>query len=199
MSLLRGASVAAGADWVGFVFFARSPRCVSPPQAAGLSARHPGGPKRVGLFVAPTDDEVEAVLAAMPLDVLQLNVPTDRAVELRRRFGVPVWRALGISARSELPNANGGADAVLIEAKPPPNSTRPGGNAVTLDWSILSGWQPGFDWLLAGGLTPANVANAIRVSGAPAVDVSSGVESSPGVKDAGLIRAFVAAARAANQ
>lgn len=192
------ACVAAGADYVGFVFFARSPRGVSPSQAAFLSARHPGGPKRVGLFVAPTDDEVAAALAAMKLDILQLNVPADRAVELRQRFGVPVWRAVGISARSELPNADGGADALLIEAKPPPGATRPGGNAVTLDWSMLSGWQPSFDWLLAGGLTPANVATAIRLSGAPAVDVSSGVESSPGVKDAALIHAFVEAAHAAN-
>lgn len=192
------ACVAAGADYVGFVFFARSPRGVSPSQAAFLSARHPGGPKRVGLFVAPTDDEVAAALAATKLDILQLNVPADRAVELRQRFGVPVWRAVGIAARSELPNADGGADALLIEAKPPPGATRPGGNAVTLDWSMLSGWQPSFDWLLAGGLTPANVATAIRLSGAPAVDVSSGVESSPGVKDAALIHAFVEAAHAAN-
>ena len=188
-------AVAAGADWVGFVFFPRSPRRVTPAQAAALSARHPGGPKRVGLFVAPGDDEVAAVLSAVRLDVLQLDVEAPRARELRARFGVPVWRAVGLTRADELPLATEGADGFVIEPAPPPGATRPGGNAIALDWSLPAGWAAPVPWILAGGLTPANVAEAIRRSGAAAVDVSSGVERSRGVKDPALIRAFVAAAR----
>ena len=109
---------------------------------------------------------------------------------------MPVWRAVGVATHADLP-CETGADRLLIEAKPPADATRPGGNAIALDWCLLSGWPAPVPWLLAGGLTPANVAAAIRASGAPGVDVSSGVERSPGVKDPALIRAFVAAARAA--
>jgi phosphoribosylanthranilate isomerase len=190
------AAVAAGADWVGFVFFARSPRHVTPAEAAGLSARHAGGPYRVGLFVEPTDDEVAAALAAVKLDVLQLYVPAQRAAALRARFGVPVWRAVGVCERADLPGAAAGADGLVIEAKPPAGATRPGGNAVAFDWSLLAGWSAPAPWLLAGGLRVDNLAEAVRLTGAPAVDVSSGVERAPGVKDPALIRAFIAAARA---
>ncbi len=187
----------AGADWIGLVFFPRSPRFVTPSQAAALSARQEGGPLRVGLFVAPTDEAIAETLAALPLDILQLHAPPARVAEIRARFGLPVWRALGVAERADLPATAEGADALLVESKPPASATRPGGNAQRFDWSLLQGWKPPCPWLLAGGLTPGNVAKAIRISGAPAVDVSSGVESSPGVKDAGLIRAFVAAARGA--
>jgi phosphoribosylanthranilate isomerase len=190
------AAVAAGADWVGFVFFARSPRHVTPAEAAGLSARHAGGPARVGLFVEPTDDEVAATLAAVKLDVLQLYGPARRAAALRARFGVPVWRAVGVRERADLPGAAAGADGLVIEAKPPAGATRPGGNALAFDWSLLAGWTAPAPWLLAGGLRADNVAEAVRVTGAPAVDVSSGVERAAGVKDPALIRAFIAAARA---
>jgi phosphoribosylanthranilate isomerase len=190
-------AVAAGADFVGFAFYGASPRCVTPAQAAALSSRHKGGPRRVGLFVAPEADEIAAVLAAMKLDVLQLYVPAARAATLRTRFGLPVWRAVGVSARTDLPHDAGGADRLLIEAKAPAAASRPGGNAVAFDWSLLSGWTAPCPWVLAGGLTPDNVAAAIRATGAPAVDVSSGVERAPGVKDPALIRAFIAAARAA--
>jgi phosphoribosylanthranilate isomerase len=188
-------AVAAGADWVGFVFFARSPRVVTPGQAAELSGRHQGGPLRVGLFVEPTDDEVAAALAAVPLDVLQLYVAPARAAELRARFGVNVWRAVGVAGPADLPARAEGADGFIVEPTPPPGATRPGGNAVALDWSIPAGWPAPAPWLLAGGLTPGNVAAAIRASGASAVDVSSGVESRKGVKDPALIAAFVSAAR----
>jgi hypothetical protein len=124
-----------------------------------------------------------------------LPQPAPRVAELRGRFGLPVWRGVGVSVAGDLPYHTDGADALLIEAKPPKNATRPGGNAVTFDWDILAGWRPGFDWLLAGGLTLANVAEAVTRSGAPAVDLSSGVESAPGVKDPALIRAFVLAAK----
>jgi phosphoribosylanthranilate isomerase len=190
-------AVAAGADFVGFNFFPASPRCVTPAQAAALSSRHAGGPRRVGLFVAPEADEVAAVLAVLKLDALQLYVPAERAAELGAHFGLPVWRAVGIAARADLPHDAGGADRLLIEAKAPAEARHPGGNAVAFDWSLLSGWTAPCPWVLAGGLTPGNVATAIRATGAPAVDVSSGVERAPGVKDPALIRAFIAAARAA--
>lgn len=190
-------AVAAEADWIGFVFFARSPRVVSPGEAAALSARREGGPLRVGLFVAPGDAEIAAAVAAVRLDCLQLYVDAARAAEIRTRFGVPVWRAVGVTGPGDLPARSDGADGFVVEPKPPPGATRPGGNAVALDWSMLAGWRAPAPWLLAGGLTPDNVAAAIGASGAAAVDVSSGVESRPGAKDAALIRAFVAAARGA--
>ncbi|HEY1931630.1 MAG TPA: phosphoribosylanthranilate isomerase [Acetobacteraceae bacterium] len=190
------AAIEAGADWVGFVFFPPSPRFVTPAQAAALSERHPGGPPRVGLFVDPTESAIADVLAKFRLDVLQLYGPVDAAA-LRERFGVTIWRAVGIDTAADLPRDAGGADALLLEAKPPPDATRPGGNAAVFDWSLLRGWSPPVPWLLAGGLTPDNVADAIRATGATAVDVSSGVERGRGVKDPALIRAFIANAHAA--
>ena len=189
------ATVAAGADWLGFVFFAASPRAVSPAQAAALSARQTGGPLRVGLFVEPTDAEIVAVLGAVRLDVLQLYVAAPRAADIRSKFGLPVWRAVGVTQAADLPAEAGGVDGFVVEPKPPPGATQPGGNATALDWSLLAGWRAPAPWLLAGGLTPGNVAEAIRASNAGAVDVSSGVESRRGVKDPALIAAFVAAAR----
>ncbi len=189
-------AVDAGADWVGFVFFARSPRHVSAAEAAALSARRPGGPPRVGLFVAPDTTEIAAVLETVRLDALQVYGDADFPT-IRARFGLRLWRPVGIAARADLPADCRAADALLIEAKPPADATRPGGNAASFDWSLLRGWQAACPWLLAGGLTPDNVADAIRATGAPAVDVSSGVESAPGRKDPALIRAFIAAARGA--
>ncbi len=189
--------IATAADYVGFVFFPPSPRFVTPTQAAALSARHTGGPKRVALLVKPDDDLVADVVATLHPDILQLYAPIARVAELRARFGLPVWRAVGVSQAADLPTSADGADALLIEAKPPTDATRPGGNATVFDWSLLAGWKPGYDWLLAGGLTPDNVAAAIAATEAPGVDVSSGVETTPGVKDAAMIRAFVKAARTA--
>jgi phosphoribosylanthranilate isomerase len=191
------AAVEAGADWVGLNFFPPSPRYVTPAQAAALSARHADGPRRVGLFVDPTDAEIAATLDAVALDIIQLHATPGRASDIRARFGRPVWRAVGIAAAADLPVTSEGADAILLDAKPPKDATRPGGNAARFDWSLLAGWHPGFPWLLAGGLTPENVADAIRATNAPAVDVSSGVESAKGVKDPARIRAFIAAVRRA--
>lgn len=190
------AAVEAGADWIGLVFFPPSPRYVTPAQAAALVARYPDGPPRVGLFVDPTAEQVAAVLEAVKLDVLQLYGAADVA-GLRARFGRTVWRAVGIGSAGDLPTHSGGADALVLESKPPPDATRPGGNAARFNWSVLRGWQAPAPWILAGGLTPDNVAGAIRSTGATAVDVSSGVESSRGVKDPALIRAFIANARGA--
>ncbi len=191
------AAADAGADWIGYVFFPPSPRAVTPAQAAALDA-HRRGPARVGLFVDPSDDDVAQALTALPLDVLQIHASAGRAAALRTRFGVPVWHVIGVGTAADLPKSASGVDGLLLDAKAPPGATRPGGNALSFDWSILHGWAAPLPWLLAGGLTPGNVADAVHVSGASAVDVSSGVESTRGVKDAALIRAFVQAARSAD-
>jgi len=197
------AAVAAGADWIGFVFFPLSPRALTAEEAASLSARAPapdrGGPRRVGLFVDPTEAVVAAALGALRLDILQLHADASRVVALRARFGLPVWRALGVASAADLPMRMDGADAFLLDAKPPPTAARPGGNAQAFDWSALAGWVAPGPWVLAGGLTPENVAGAVRATGASAVDVSSGVERAPGVKDPALIRAFIHAARTAER
>ncbi len=190
------AAVAAGADFVGLVFFPPSPRSVTPAKAADLAARTPAGIGKIGLFVEPATEEVETVLRHLALDALQLYVADPaRAARLRARFGLPVWRALGIASRTDLPIAAEGADRLVLEAKPPSTASRPGGNAARFDWSLLRGWQSPAPWLLAGGLTVGNVRQALHETGARAVDVSSGVESARGVKDPALIRAFIAAAR----
>jgi phosphoribosylanthranilate isomerase len=190
------AAVEAGADWVGFVFYPPSPRHVADDTAAALSARVSGGPGRVGLFVDPTDAEVESVLRTISLDALQLYTGAHRVAELRARFGRPVWHALGIKTEADLPTTASVAERLVLEAKPPSDATRPGGNAARFDWSVLRGWRAPAPWILAGGLTPDNVRMAILATGAAAVDVSSGVERRPGIKDPALIRAFVTAARA---
>ena len=190
------AAVEAGADWVGFVFYPPSPRHVASETAAALSARLRTGPGRVGLFVDPADELVESVLGAVRLDALQIYAASGRVAELRARFGRPVWQALGIETEADLPVTAGSAERLVLEAKPPAEATRPGGNATQLDWSVLRGWRAPVPWVLAGGLTPDNVRMAVLATGATAVDVSSGVERRPGIKDPALIRAFVAAARA---
>jgi phosphoribosylanthranilate isomerase len=192
------AAADAGADYLGFVFFPPSPRCVSPAQAAALRAVRPEAPPGIGLFVKPSLDEVATVLAAMRLDGLQIYGDPALARAIRARFGLPVWLALGVSASADLAAAERaaeGLDGMVIESKPPLGATRPGGNAAALDWSLLAGWNPPLPWLLAGGLAPDNVAEAIARSGATGVDVSSGVEQAPGVKDKALIRAFIKSSR----
>ncbi len=194
------AAHSAGADWIGFVFFPRSPRAVTPEQAAtlsrGIRPAVGGGPGRVGLFVDPAGQEIADALAAVPLDALQLYTDAGRAAELRARFGIPVWRAVAVAGAADLPDTMAGADALVLDARAPADAARPGGNARAFDWSPLAGWAAPGPWVLAGGLAPGNVAEAVRLTGARAVDVSSGVERAPGVKDPDLIRAFVAAARA---
>ncbi len=199
------AAAEAGADWIGFVFFPASPRAVTPGAAATLSGRAQGGPKdgpgggpsRVGLFVEPDDAAIARVLDAVALDALQLYASAERVAAIVQRFGVPAWHALGIGDAGQLPHAPGAASLLLIEPKPGPGSILPGGNGIALDWSMLAGFRPPYPWMLAGGLTPDTVAAAVRATGAPAVDVSSGVERARGVKDPALIRRFIATARAA--
>ncbi len=185
----------AGADWIGFVFFALSPRHVTPQAAAALSGRVTGGSLRVGLFVDPTMAVINRVLDTVNLDVLQIYGALNHLDEIKARSGLPFWRPVGINGAADLPTDALNADRLVLEAKPPIAATRPGGNATTFDWGILREWSAPAPWVLAGGLTPENVAMAIQETEADAVDVSSGVERSKGIKDATLIRAFIAAAK----
>ncbi|MBM3592649.1 MAG: phosphoribosylanthranilate isomerase [Alphaproteobacteria bacterium] len=190
----------AGADMVGFVFFPPSPRAVTANQAGLLARSYADGPKRVGLFVDPDDAMLAAILAEVPLDILQLQgeeTPA-RAGEIRARFGKPVVKALGIGSKNDLARLPAYADKVdyfLLDARPPSGSALPGGNAQAFDWALMENEKPPRPWLLAGGLTPANVVEAIATSGAPGVDVSSGVERARGIKDPAAIAAFIAAAK----
>ncbi len=138
---------AGSADWVGFVFFPPSPRFVTPARAAELT-RLPG-PPRVGLFVDPTDAAIADALAQVRLDVLQLVAAPERAAAIRRQFGLPVWRAVGIHSVDDLPTEAAGVDALLLDAKAPPDAALPGGNAQRFDWSVLRGWSAPTPWLLA--------------------------------------------------
>ncbi|MCP1243457.1 phosphoribosylanthranilate isomerase [Acetobacter lambici] len=192
------ACVEHGADWIGFVFFERSPRFVTPQQAAGLTTRGLGRASTVGLFVHPSDEDIARVLEHAALDVLQIYASEERAHQVAQVFGLPVWLSFPVAGPQDLP-VSCPVQRVLIEPRPPKDATRPGGNAQKLDWSMLSGWKPVFPWMLAGGLKVDNVAEAVRITGAPAVDVSSGVESAPGVKDPALIASFVRNARQAGR
>jgi phosphoribosylanthranilate isomerase len=193
------AACQAGATMLGFVFYPPSPRAIAPAAAGALIARLPADVRPVGLFVDATEEDIAAVLGAAPLGMLQLHGAESpaRCAELRARFGLPVMKALGIAEAADLDAVAAYApvvDWLLLDAKPPPGASRPGGNAAVFDWSLLAGRAVPRPWLLAGGLVPGNVADAIRATGAPGVDVSSGVERARGVKDAGLIRAFIQAA-----
>ncbi|WP_199259838.1 phosphoribosylanthranilate isomerase [Paracoccus binzhouensis] len=195
------AAVDAGARYVGFVFFPKSPRHVSPGVAAALAAQVPLGVAKVGLFVNPDDAALDAVLARVPLDLIQLHgaeTPA-RVAEVKARSGLPVMKAVGVAEPQDLDalwDYGLVADMLLIDAKPPKEAVLPGGNGLAFDWRLLAGRQILKPWLLAGGLTPENVHEAIRLTRAPGVDVSSGVESAPGVKDPERIRSFIARATA---
>lgn len=185
---------ASHADWIGLVFFAGSPRCVTPTEAAALLHGR-RTPRKVGLFVSPEDAEVMETLRLVELDVLQVYASETRLEQLRTLTGLEVWRSVGVSSRADLPDRSA-ADALVVESRPLAGSTRPGGNAHAMDWDLTRGWAAPVPWMLAGGLTPGNVGEAIARSGTRAVDVSSGVESRLGVKDPALIRDFVDAVRA---
>ncbi|MCH4092610.1 phosphoribosylanthranilate isomerase [Acetobacter sp.] len=186
-----------GADWIGLNFFAKSPRHVTPMRAAELARRVDGSRSVcVGLFVEPTDEEVTAVLDAVPLDVLQLYTTAERALSLARRSGKEVWLSCPVSNRADLP-VQCDVQRLVIESRAPKDAGRPGGNGLTLPWDVTAGWTAPVPWILAGGLTPENVGQAVRVSGAPAVDVASGVESEPGIKDPTAIKQFIERARSA--
>jgi phosphoribosylanthranilate isomerase len=197
------AALAGGAAYVGLMFYPPSPRFLGLDAAQRLAERVTTPARRVGVFVDPTDEALAAILAHVPLDALQLHGQESpaRVAEIRRHFALPVIKAVKIAGSSDLDEARAqeaAADILLFDAKAPPDrpGALPGGNALSFDWRIIAGERWALPWLLSGGLNAGNLAEAVRTSGARAVDVSSGVESAPGIKDPVMIRTFLAAARA---
>lgn len=196
------ATAAAGAAYAGFVFFPKSPRNVSPDTARDLAVAAPIGLAKVGLVVNPSDDLLDAICSVVPLDMIQLHgqETPERVTEVRTRWGLPVMKAVGVADEEDLTKLalyQQVADQILVDAKPPKGANLPGGNGLAFDWRLVAGRRWTKPWMLAGGLSPDNVAQAVEMTGVSQVDVSSGVESAPGIKDALRIAAFVAAARAA--
>lgn len=196
------AATRAGAGYVGFVFFPKSPRAVSIDEAQALAIEVPPGVAKVALTVNADDAQLEAILDKVPLDMLQLHgsESPERLAEVRRKFGLPVMKAVGIGSAEDLPRLEAAmkvADQVLVDARAPKDAVLPGGNGVAFDWRLIANRRWPVPWVLAGGLTPENVAEAIRLTGATQVDVSSGVETAPGLKDAAKIEAFIRAAHGA--
>lgn len=192
------AALDAGARWVGLVFFPKSPRNVSIATAAELSRMVGTGTRVVGLFVDPSDELLADVTGQVPLDLIQLHgsETPERVAAIRARFNLPVMKALKVGDTADLDAATAYepvVDMLLFDAKPPRGAILPGGNGVAFDWSLLTGRVWSKPWMLSGGLDPANAAEAIRATGARAVDVSSGVEEAPGRKSPDLIRAFLEA------
>ena len=194
------AAAEAGAAYVGFVFFPKSPRNVLVERARDLALEVPVGVAKVALTVNADDATLDRITAEVPLDMLQLHgtETPERVAAVRDRFGLPVMKAVGVSEAGDLAALDGYfevADQILVDAKPPKTSVLPGGNGLTFDWRLVAGRRWPVPWMLAGGLTPENVAEAVRLTGVEQVDVSTGVETAPGQKDAGLIRAFLQATR----
>jgi len=184
------------ADMLGFVFFPPSPRALTAETAAALLENVPSGTDRVGLFVDPSNDQLDAILGKARLDLLQLHgdETPERCRAITIYFGLPLIKAIKVSGPEDIEKAREYEDIVdwlLFDACPPKGATRPGGNGLSFDWDMLKGKSFKRPWLLSGGLTPDNLEEAVRRSGAAAVDVSSGVESAPGKKDPAKIRAFL--------
>jgi phosphoribosylanthranilate isomerase len=195
------AAVTHGADMVGFVFYPPSPRNLGAEQAQVLLHDVPSGIDRVGLFVDPETDFLDQILGKARLDLLQLHgdETPERCRAISVYFGLPIIKAIKVSTKADLKMAKDYEDTVdwlMFDARPPADGALPGGNGKAFDWTILKGAEFKRPWLLAGGLTPDNLSQAVQQSGASAVDVSSGVESAPGQKDPAKIRAFLDAARA---
>ena len=192
----------AGADMVGFVFFPPSPRHISFAAARALGARVRGRAKKVALTVDADDATLDAIVESLQPDLLQLHgkeLPA-RVWALKKHFGLPVMKAIAVEAKADLSaieTYSTLADRLLFDARPPREATRPGGLGRSFEWHLLEHIEPGVPFMLSGGLHAGNVAEALRITHAPAVDVSSGVERAPGEKDPDKIRAFVRAAREA--
>lgn len=196
------AAIVGGAAYLGFVFYPPSPRAVSPAEAARLCATTPDGIARVALFVDADDAAIAAVLDVAPIDVLQFHgaESPERVAEAKARFGRRVMKAVAIAGPDDVLDAaryEETADLLLFDAKPPRRpDALPGGNGLAFDWGLIAGYSWRLPWMLSGGLTAELLPEAVRVSGAACVDVSSGVETRPGRKDPAKIRAFLAAAGA---
>lgn len=193
-------TVAAGADYIGLVFFPKSPRNLDFDTAQRLAQQVPSHVKTVALMVNPSDDFLRELLEHVDVDILQLqgSESAERVREIKELSGKPVIKALGVSSQDDLATLEsykGLADQILLDAKAPKDADRPGGNGASFDWSLLTNTSIDVPWMLAGGLTIENVKEAITVSHARQVDVSSAVESTPGVKDKEKVRAFIAAAK----
>ena len=192
------AAVEAGAGYVGLVFFPKSPRNVSLEAAAALARDVPPGVAKVALVVDADDALLDEITTQVPIDMLQLHGGESpaRVAEIRARYGLPVMKAVGIAEVGDLDKLDAYmpvADQILVDAKPPKEAEVPGGMGVPFDWRLIAGRHWAKPWMLAGGLTAQNVGLAVKLTGARQVDVSSGVEAAPGVKDQGLIRDFIAA------
>jgi phosphoribosylanthranilate isomerase len=196
--LEAGVAIAAGATYIGLVRFPPSPRHVSLSDARWVVELVPDGVIRVALTVDASDEALEELIAAVPIDMLQLHgrETPERVADIRERFGRPVMKAVGVSTEADIVQIDDYArvaDQILVDARPPRGAERPGGNGLAFDWHLLRGRRWRRPWMLAGGLTPENVAEAVRLTGAEQLDVSSGVEYRPGFKDPERIRAFMRA------
>jgi phosphoribosylanthranilate isomerase len=196
------AALAGGASHVGFIFFARSPRYVEPAEAGRLREMARGKALAVAVTVDADDAFLDEIVARMQPDMLQLHgsETPERVAELKARYGLPVMKVFSVSEAADLERIKsfvGIADRFMFDAKPPKGSQLPGGNGVAFDWRILAGLDAGVDYMLSGGLNAANIGDALRLANPPGLDVSSGVESAPGVKDPALIEQFFRAVRAA--
>jgi len=196
------AALAGGASHVGFIFFAKSPRYVEPAEAGRLRQAAIGKAKAVAVTVDADDAFLDEIVEKMRPDMLQLHgaeTPA-RVAEVKARYGLPVMKVFSVSEAADLERIKpfvGIADRFMFDAKPPKGSQLPGGNGVAFDWRILAGLDAGLDYMLSGGLNAANIGDALRSANPPAIDISSGVESAPGVKDPALIEQFFRAVRAA--
>ena len=193
-----------GADMIGFIFFPKSPRHVGVEQAGKLRQASIGRAKAVAVSVDASDEALDAIVSGMKPDMLQLHgyESPERVASVKARFGLPVMKAISVRERADLYQIApyiGIADKFLLDTKAPKGADLPGGNGVSFDWTLLAALDPGLDYMLSGGLNADNVADAMRISNAPGLDVSSGVESAPGVKDIGLIGKFFAAVAACGE
>ena len=198
------AAIQGGASHVGFIFFAKSPRNLAPEAAAKLAAHARGRAKTVAVSVNAEDGALDTIVSTVEPDILQLHgsESPQRVTEIKRRHGLPVMKAFALRQQGDLDRIEpyrGVADSFLFDAKPPEGSELPGGNGVAFDWRILSRLDGDVDYMLSGGLNAQNVGSALAQTHAGAIDISSGVESAPGVKDVGLIEEFFEAVRAAEQ
>ncbi len=197
------AAVQGGADFIGLIFYPPSPRAVTPKQAHAIAAQVPGRVKKVALVVDAGDDTLREICAAVPLDLLQLhgNESPERVARIKAQFGIQVMKVVKVASAEDIAGAQAYqriADRFLFDAKAPKDmkNALPGGNALAFDWALLAGSSWPIPWMLAGGLHAGNLATAVRISGARAVDVVSGVEDKPGVKNPAKIQAFLDAAKA---
>ncbi|MEM6895986.1 MAG: phosphoribosylanthranilate isomerase [Pseudomonadota bacterium] len=192
------ASAEVGAAYAGFNFFPKSPRYVTPEDARSLVRLTPRKMTKVALVVDADDSELDAVLGVAEMDMVQLHghETPERVSEVKARYGLPVMKVLGVGAPEDVAQIDlfaGVADQLLIDAKPPKGAVLPGGNGVAFDWRLIADIDWPLPWMLAGGLTAQNVAEAVRLTGATQLDLASGIESAPGIKDVGLMAEFAVA------